>query len=136
MALPPQIAVPHEIKCDVFFSVLSHFPNRKPNIKVLKIENIVNTNPSFPAENALAAFIPKPKPTTENCNKKVMVLLLNSTNGFPNTFTMITPSNKATGGEIIENRHSKITTAKINCCKKWFISNKCDAECCFVFKIE
>ena len=65
MALPPQIAVPHEIKCDVFFSVLSHFPNRKPKIKVLKIENIVSTNPSFPAENALDAFIPYHHPTVD-----------------------------------------------------------------------
>ena len=47
-----------------------------------------------------------------------MALLLKSTNGFPNTFTIIMPSNKATGGEIIENKHSTIITAKINCCKR------------------
>lgn len=74
MALPPQIAVPQEIKCDVFFSVLNHFPNKVPNIKVLNIENTVSRKPSFPAESAAVAFIPKPKPTTENCNKKAMIL--------------------------------------------------------------
>ena len=74
MALPPQIAVPHEIKWDVFLSVLNHFPKSVPKISVQKIEKTVNKKPSFPAETALAAFIPKPNPTTENCNKKVIAL--------------------------------------------------------------
>ena len=117
MALPPQMAVPHEIKCDVFLSVLSHFPKSVPKIKVLKIENIVNKKPSFPAEIADVAFIPKPKPTTENCSKKVMALLLNVTNGFPKTFTSTTPSNKAIGGEISENKHKTITKTKMACWK-------------------
>lgn len=118
IALPPQIAVPHEIKCDVFLSVFNHFPKRKPKVIVLKIEKTVRAKPSFPAENAFEAFIPKPKPTTENCNKNVTALWLNSKNGFPKTFTIITPSNKAAGGEIIENKHNIIMTAKMNCCRK------------------
>jgi hypothetical protein len=42
---------------------------------------------------------------------------LNSINGFPKTFTMITPSNNATGGEIIENRHKRTIATKMICCK-------------------
>ena len=117
MALPPQIAVPHEIKCDVFLSVLNHFPNNVPKSKVLQIEKMVSRKPSFPAETTLDAFIPNPKPTTENCNRNVMALLLNSINGFPKTFTTITPSNNAMGGEIIENKHKRSTTAKTACCR-------------------
>ena len=74
MALPPQIAVPQEIKCDVFLSVLSHFPKNVPKTNVLKIEKTVSKKPSLPAEIADEVFIPKPRPTTENCNKKVMAL--------------------------------------------------------------
>ena len=81
------------------------------------MENIVSKKPSFPAEMALDAFIPNPKPITENCNKKVIALLLNSTNGLPKMFTITTPNNKAIGGEIIENKHKKITAAKMACCK-------------------
>ena len=117
MALPPQMAVPQEIKCDVFLSVLSHFPKNVPNINVLKIENIVSKKPSFPAEIAAVAFIPKPKPITENCNKYVIAMWLNATNGFPKTFTITTPNNKAIGGEIIENKHNTIIKAKMACCR-------------------
>lgn len=74
IALPPQMAVPHEIKCDVFFSVFNHFPKSVPKISVQKIEKTVSKKPSFPAEIADEAFIPKPKPTTENCNKNVIAL--------------------------------------------------------------
>lgn len=116
MALPPQIAVPHEIKCDVFLSVFNHFPKNVPKIKVLKMENIVSKKPSFPDEIAVVAFIPKPKPITENCNKKVMAIALNSTKGFPKTLTITIPNNKAIGGEMIENKHNAIIKANIACC--------------------
>ena len=66
MALPPQIAVPQEIKCDVFRSVLSHFPKNVPIINVLNIEKMVSKKPSFPAEKAVVEFIPNPNPITEN----------------------------------------------------------------------
>ena len=74
IALPPQMAVPHEIKWDVFFSIFNHFPIKVPKIKVLKIEAIVNKKPSIPADKALFTFIPKPNPTTEICNKVFVAL--------------------------------------------------------------
>ena len=76
IALPPQMAVPQEIKCEVFFSMFNHLPIKLPKIKVLKIEPIVNKKPSFPADKALFTFIPKPSPTTDICNKIFVALLL------------------------------------------------------------
>ncbi|MNG35338.1 hypothetical protein D3C84_1220480 [compost metagenome] len=65
MALPPQIAVPHEIRCEVFLSVLSHFPKILPRKTVLNNVATVSTKLSLLDNKALVTFIPKPKPTTE-----------------------------------------------------------------------
>ncbi|MNX88715.1 hypothetical protein D3C86_1206960 [compost metagenome] len=65
MALPPHIAVPEAIRCDVLRSIFSSLPIIYPSIKVPKIEAMVNNIPSLPALRALCRFIPNPNPTTE-----------------------------------------------------------------------
>lgn len=72
MALPPQIAVPQETRWEVFLSTPNNFPNKVPSIKVPKIEMTVKIRPSLPAFKALCTFIPKPKPTTEIFNNKLV----------------------------------------------------------------
>ena len=46
-----------------------------------------------------------------------MATALNFTKGFPKTFTSTTPSNKAIGGEMIENKHNTIIEANNACCR-------------------
>lgn len=124
MALPPQIAVPHEIRWDVFFSILNHFPKNVPKIKVLKIDAMVKKKPSFPADNALLTFIPKPKPTTEICNKMLVALWLRLKNGCPERFATTNPNNKAIGGEAKGVMQNNISATKIICWCVLFILNK------------
>src|SRR5690606_2916917 len=52
MALPPQIAVHEEMRCQVVRSTDSHFPSVLPKVNVPPIENSVNTSPLVPASTA------------------------------------------------------------------------------------
>ncbi|GAA4141346.1 hypothetical protein GCM10022250_42780 [Flavobacterium chungbukense] len=81
------------------------------------MEKTVRRKPSFPADTALFAFIPNPKPTTENCNKNVIALLLNAIKGLPKILTSTIPNKSAIGGETMENTHKTIITIKSACCK-------------------
>ena len=76
MALPPQIAVPADIKKDVIRSDLNILPNRTPRNNVPNIDATVNEKPCFPAARAVFKFIPKPSPTIENCNRKLVIFWL------------------------------------------------------------
>lgn len=124
MALPPQMAVPQEIRCEVFFSIFNHFPKNVPKINVLKIDAIVKKKPSFPAEKALVTFIPKPKPMTETCNRIFVALWLRLKKGCPEKLATINPNSKAIGGETKEVKQNKINTTKIICWSLEFILKK------------
>jgi hypothetical protein len=126
MALPPQMAVPQEIKWEVFLSILNHFPKNVPRIKVLKIDAIVKKKPSFPAEKALVTFIPNPNPTTEICNKIFIALWFILKNGCPERFATINPNSKAMGGEMKEVKHNNINVIKTICWSLVFILKKYD----------
>jgi hypothetical protein len=49
IALPPQIAVPDEMRCDVVRLMFMARPSRKPRSNVPTIVTMVNTNPVRPA---------------------------------------------------------------------------------------
>ena len=64
MALPPQIAVPEEIKKDIFLSKLNRLVRNKPKPNTAKTERAVSLKPSEPAETALSKAMQKPKAIT------------------------------------------------------------------------
>jgi hypothetical protein len=68
IALPPQMAVPTEIKKDKGLSILRNFPAKYPRIITEKILITVSIKPDFPASRASLNFIPNPKPTIDTCN--------------------------------------------------------------------
>ena len=49
MALPPQMAVPEEIRCDILASILNNLPNKYPSNRVVNIDTAENIIPSLPA---------------------------------------------------------------------------------------
>ena len=74
IALPPQMAVPIEIRKDISLLILRLFPTIYPNTRTIRIERTVSRIPSLLAFNAVPIFIPKPKPTTETCNNRCVAL--------------------------------------------------------------
>ena len=98
MALPPQIAVPEDIKVDAFLFIFSILPNIIPKIRVEVIDISVNKKPSLPTLAASIIFIPKPNPITEYCSNSFVAFPLYCKNGFPIEKDTINPSNKAIGG--------------------------------------
>jgi hypothetical protein len=83
---------------------------------VLKIEATVKKKPVLPAEIAEFTFIPKPKPTTETCSKKLITLALNRKKGFPEILATTKPNSKATGGEMNPEIQTKSNITKMSCC--------------------
>lgn len=124
IALPPQMAVPQEIRCEVFLSIFNHFPKNVPKINVLKMDAIVKKKPSFPAEKELETFIPKPKPTTEICNRTFVALWLRLKNGCPEKLATINPNSKAIGGVTNGVKQNKINATKIICWSLEFVLKK------------
>ncbi len=89
------MAVPDDIRNDVFLSIAKIFQIKYPNIDIM-----IKTIPSFPALNALCTFMPKPSPTTEIFNKIWVALLFICRYGWPANKAISNPSNKAIGGDI------------------------------------
>ena len=98
MALPPQIAVPFDIRVDVFLSIFRYLPIKYPASRVIPIVPTVKKNPSLPAFIASSKFMVKPRHTTETCKRRVVAFLLICMKGCPVTRAMTRPSNNATGG--------------------------------------
>src|SRR5207248_10593614 len=69
MALPPQIAVPTEIKYDELRCTPKALPNNQPTPSAKAIPHSVYTNPDAPALSTWCRFIPNPRPTTEACSR-------------------------------------------------------------------
>ena len=67
IALPPQIAVPEEIKNVVFLSTLRIFPKKTPNKKTKSTEQAVKIMPFEDTSMTCCKFIPNPISTTEYC---------------------------------------------------------------------
>lgn len=98
MALPPQIAVPDEIRWEVLGSILNNLPRPYPSNKVVNMDMAENMIPSLPALMAVMQFIPKPKPTTDTCNKICVALWLYCLYGCPVVWASIKPIKRAMGG--------------------------------------
>src|SRR5580765_4302044 len=69
MALPPQIAVPVEIRYAGSFSTRIALPSNTPTTMANEMLNNVYRNPLRPARITSCKFIPKPRPTTEACSR-------------------------------------------------------------------
>ena len=69
IALPPQIAVPVEMRNDGVFLTRNIAPNTMPIASVAVIPIAVYTIPLRPARNTLPRFIPNPSRTTDACSK-------------------------------------------------------------------
>ena len=126
IALPPQIAVPADIKFDVLSFTLRSLPRKNPTASVPKIVAIVNRIPCFPALTTSVKFIPKPNKTTEICNKILVAFFVCCGKGFPNVKAAINPKTKAIGGETQVVRQTKIRSQKIIFCQN--ISQKVKSE--------
>jgi len=74
IALPPQIAVPEDIKCDILLFNFNNLPIKNPTIITMKMDVIVNVNPSFPIDNVSLIFIPNPNPTTATFKSQLTTL--------------------------------------------------------------
>ena len=59
---------------------------------------MVNSIPSLPDASEACRFMPKPKPTTEYCNRYFDTFLLNLGCAWPHTMANSKPKNSATGG--------------------------------------
>ena len=65
MALPPQMAVPDEMRYEVFLLIESHQPSRTPMTMTPITETTVNSMPSLPLLSDSMRFMPNPRPTTD-----------------------------------------------------------------------
>ena len=109
IALPPHIAVPPDTNVLVSIFTFNNLPIHNPSPIVNAIENIVNTNPVFPASIASVKFIPKPNPTTDACNNILVNILLCWINGLPTVNATINPDNNAVAGVKNGTKNNKIT---------------------------
>ncbi len=107
IALPPQIAVPTEIKYEIMRSTLKILPSKKPTPMAIEMVRTVKTNPSFPASTTLVKFIPKPSPTIAPCNKYLMTTFDCFGKGFPKIIPINKPSINAV---LAENEKIRIST--------------------------
>ena len=116
MALPPQIAVPDEIRYAVLRLRCIHQPTIMPMTITPKTDATVNIMPSLPDFSDSVTLIPNPSPTTDTCNRYFEVFLLNVGYGQAKIMAYIRPKNSATAGVIYcfspnlsnGNRHSII----------------------------
>ena len=136
IALPPHIAVPAEMRYDVLRSIISLFPRYIPRKSTLKTETIVNSIPSRPVCNDSWRFMPKPNPTTENCNRYLDVFFAKRGKGCPASSAKASPANRATAGDTTGSRHAASSTTKIT---RLFSLKTCSTFCiiflffCFSF---
>src|SRR5215472_948323 len=99
IALPPQIAVPTEIRRDGVRSTESARPRKRPQATAKLIPTSVYRNPERPAWRTSVRLMPKPSPTTEICNSHFEQREVNSGNGFPSASARTSPKARARGGE-------------------------------------
>lgn len=99
IALPPQIAVPEDMRYELLRESLKALPSRTPRHITPITDTIVNSMPSFPASIAECRFIPKPRPITESWSMYLDVFLVNFLNGAPKVIASSIParSDKAVG---------------------------------------
>lgn len=69
IALPPQIAVPPDIKIDVFLSTFKNLPISKPIARVSVTEQAVKKKLVFDVSITCVRLIPNPIITIEACNR-------------------------------------------------------------------
>ena len=100
IALPPHIAVPEEMRYDVFLLRCNQCPSKTPNAITPTTEAIVNNIPLLPDFSESTIFIPNPNPTTETCSRYLDAFLLNLANGMGKIKAYINPINKDIAGVI------------------------------------
>ena len=66
--------------------------------RVPTTEMTVKAIPSLPEAKEASRFMPKPRPTTEYCNRYLDIFLLNFGKGCPQSSAKAKPLNRATGG--------------------------------------
>ena len=99
IALPPQIAVPEDMRYELLRESLKALPSRTPRHITPITDTIVNSMPSFPASIAECRFIPKPRPITESWSMYLEAFFVNFLNGAPKVIASSIParSDKAVG---------------------------------------
>src|SRR5947209_1497805 len=99
IALPPQMAVPTEIKSAGVRSTENHLPSSSPEIMAKVIPAAVYRNPARPARSTSLRFMPKPSPTTESCSSSFDHFPVNSGKPLPTVSATAKPSARARGGD-------------------------------------
>ena len=97
MALPPQMAVPNEIRDDVRCGVLNSLPSRYPSAMVKLMLTAVYRKASLPVFSNSGRFMPKPRPTTEACSSPLLQVEVAFVQGLPTTIPNEIPATSAIG---------------------------------------
>src|SRR6266478_2473926 len=101
MALPPQIAVPVEIRNEEFPRTRKSLPRQSPTMSVNAMPSAVSTKPLRPAFNTSCRSIPKPSATTEAWRRNLAELRASAAYGCAKLRPKRIPMVSATGGERI-----------------------------------
>src|SRR3954454_20733946 len=99
IALPPQMAVPTEIKSAGVRSTENNLPSSNPEVTAKVIPTAVYRNPARPARSTWPRFMPKPSPTTETCNSSFDHRPVNSGKPLPTVSATAKPIARARGGD-------------------------------------
>ncbi len=99
IALPPQMAVPDEMRYEVRPSIFMYLPSRMPTTITPITETIVKIMPSAPDWSDFWRFMPNPRPTTEAWRRSFENFLLNFGCGMPKIKANAKPMKRATGAE-------------------------------------
>src|SRR5215469_5141783 len=99
IALPPQIAVPVEIRNDARGYTSTNFPIAVPTIRAKAIPTAVYRNPLRPARITWCRFMPKPSPTTAACSRYFEIWRDSPGYGWVAIAPKTSPASKANGGE-------------------------------------
>ena len=110
MALPPQIAVPDEIKYPNLRPTLKYLLNKTPPHITSITEKIVRKIPSDDDCRESMRFIPKPRPITANFNRYEDVFEVYLSNSLPRVNANTIPANRDIAGD----RNSEPTASDRN----------------------
>ena len=94
IALPPQMAVPDDMRYELFLDSLNAFPRAVPMHITPMTDIMVNSIPSLPVSTAEYRFIPKPNPMTDSCRRYFDAFFVNFLNGAPNVTAISIPATR------------------------------------------
>ena len=107
IALAPQIAVPEDIRSEVFWSTLKIFARVKPIIIVKMIKNKTYKNSDIDNSEIEEIGYPKPIKTIEVLSNVLVSLFVLPSYGFPKIKVKIIPIVKANQDEILISGYNK-----------------------------